>query len=159
MGRTEEGIASLTQGLAALASRGQRIFRPQQLSWLAEAHLIVAEADDGLRALTKAFALVNDTGERYWEPELYRIKGELLLLSGGSEGEAEECFNQALEVARGQGAKSLELKAAMSLARLWQKQRKHTEARELLAGIYSWFTEGFDTPDLVDAKVLLEELG
>jgi len=89
---------------------------------------------------------------------LHRLKGELLLLPGGSESEAEECFNQALEVARRQSTRSLELRTAMSLARLWQKQGKPTEARELLAEIYGWFTEGFDTPDLIDAKSLLEEL-
>lgn len=81
-----------------------------------------------------------------------------MLLPGGSEDQAEECFDQALEVARGQSAKSLELRAATSLARLWQQQGKKAEARELLGGVYGWFTEGFDTPDLVDAKALLEEL-
>jgi len=89
---------------------------------------------------------------------LYRVKGELLLLAGGSDGEAEECFDQALDVARRQSAKSLELRAALSMARLWQKQGKTKETRELLGGIYGWFTEGFDTADLMDAKGLLEEL-
>ena len=110
-----------------------------------------------MEALVEAFAHVDNTGERYWEAELYRIRGELLLLPGGSEGEAEECFSQALEVARSQIAKSLELRAALSLARLWQKQGKQPEAQELLAGIYGWFTEGFNTPDLIYAKALLEE--
>ena len=108
--------------------------------------------------MIEAFYHVNETGERYWEADLYRVKGELLLLPGGSEGEAEECFNQALEVARSQSARSLELRAAVSLARLWQNQGKVREARALLSGIYGWFTEGFDTPDLIDAKALLEEL-
>ena len=111
-----------------------------------------------MKALVEAFAHVNETGERYLEAELYRVRGELLLLPEGREGQAEECFNQALEVARRQSAKSLELRAAMGLARLWRKQGKQVEARELLAGIYGWFTEGFDTPDLIDAKALLGEL-
>ena len=89
---------------------------------------------------------------------MYRIKGELLRLPGGSEGEAEGCFNQALEVARNQSAKSLELRAAIRLTRLWQNQGKTAEARELLSEIYGWFTEGFDTPDLIDAKAMLGEL-
>ena len=125
---------------------------------LAEGHLIAAQPEDGLNALAGAFAHLSGTGERYWEAELYRVKGELLLLPGGSEDEAGECFNHALEVARSQSAKSLELRAALSLARLWQKQGKGADARKLLAGIYGWFTEGFDTRDLIDAKLLIEEL-
>jgi predicted ATPase len=90
---------------------------------------------------------------------LYRVKGELLLRrSAEHQAEAESCFRQALEIARRQGAKSLELRAAMSLSRLWQRQGKRAEARQLLAEVYGWFTEGFDTPDLQEAKVLLEEL-
>ena len=158
MGRTQEGIASLKQGIANIARMGAPISGSQYLTWLAEAHRIAGQAEDGLNALVEAFAHVNMTGERFCEAELYRIRGELLLLPGGSQVEAEECFSQALEVARGQSAKSLELRAAMSLARLWQKQGALVEARELLANIYGWFTEGFDTPDLIDAKALLEEL-
>ena len=101
---------------------------------------------------------MNESGERYWESELHRLKGELLLLQGGSESEAEESFNQALDVARRQSARSLELRAAMSLAQFWQNRRETTEARELLADSYGWFTAGFGTPDLVDARALLEEL-
>ena len=89
---------------------------------------------------------------------MYRIKGELLLLPGGNESEAEGCFHQALEVAMSHSAKFLELRASMSLAQFWQKQGKITEAQDLLSRIYGWFTEGFDNPDLVDAKTLLEEL-
>ena len=125
---------------------------------MAQAHLIAGEANEGLEVLDRAFTHVDDTGERFWKAEPHRLKGELLLLLRGSEEEAEVCFNQALEVSRGQSAKSLELRAAMSLSRLWQNKSKTAEARELLAGIYGWFTEGFDTPDLVDAKALLEEL-
>jgi predicted ATPase len=115
--------------------------------------------------LAEALTLVEETEERYWEAELYRLKGALLLKMGDSEqeggkvGETEECFQKALDVARRQQAKSLELRAALSLARLWQQQGKRTEAYDLLAPVYGWFTEGFETADLQDAKALLEELG
>ncbi|MCH8801286.1 MAG: AAA family ATPase, partial [Chloroflexi bacterium] len=158
MGRTQESIASLKQGLAAIASAGTLISQSQYLWWLAQAHLIAGEANEGLEVLDRAFTHVDDTGERFWKAELHRLKGELLLLPRGSEEEAEVCFNQALKVARSQSAKSLELRAAMSLSRLWQKQDKSAAARGLLAGVYGWFTEGFETPDLIDAKALLEEL-
>jgi len=103
---------------------------------------------------------VNKTGERWPEAELHRLKGQLLLsLSADNHAEAEGCFHQALAIARRQQAKSLELRVAMSLSRLWQQQDKRAEAQQLLAEIYGWFTEGFDTPDLQEAKALLEELG
>ena len=102
---------------------------------------------------------MDTTGERVWEPQLYRLKGELLLQqSSDNHLEAETCFHHALEVARTQQAKSFELRAATSLARLWQQQGKREEARQLLGDIYHWFTEGFDTADLQDAKALLDEL-
>jgi predicted ATPase len=98
--------------------------------------------------------------ERLWEAEIYRLRGILLLRQPGTpQAEVEACFQQALDVSRRQQAKSLELRAAMSLSRLWQHQSKRTEARELLAPIYGWFTEGFDTADLQEARALLEELG
>jgi predicted ATPase len=107
---------------------------------------------------------VDETGERGWEAEVYRLKGELLLRQAVGAGlkpaptdEAVVCFRQALDVARRQEAKALELRAAMSLARLWQYQGKRDEAHQLLAGVYAWFTEGFDTVDLQEAKALLEE--
>jgi predicted ATPase len=123
---------------------------------------------EGLPVLTEALAHAHPTGERFYEAELHRLQGELLLQSGvrapksgGSTPhveEAEACFRQALEIARGQQAKALELRAAMSLSRLWQQQGKQTEARALLAPIYGWFIEGFDTTDLQEAKTLLEAL-
>ena len=120
----------------------------------------VGQAEEGLRLLAEALAHVDHTGERYYEAEVYRLKGELLLRQAVPDApQAEACFQQALAVARRQQAKSWELRAAMSLSRLWQQQGKRAEARELLAPIYSWFTEGFDTPDLQEAKALLEELG
>ena len=103
--------------------------------------------------------MVNNSGERNYEAELYRLKGELLLQQAVESGdEAETCFRQALDIAHQQQAKSLELRAAMSLSRLWQRQGKQAEARALLAPIYGWFTEGFDTADLQEAKALLDEL-
>ena len=110
--------------------------------------------------LTESLALVDTTGERWYEPELYRLKGVLLLQQASDhQAEAENCFHTAISIARYQQAKSFELRAATSLARLWQHQGKRQAAYELLAPIYGWFTEGFDIVDLQDAKALLEELG
>ena len=121
------------------------------------AHL--GHTDDGLQALAEAYALVEQHDERYWEAEVHRLRGLLLLKQPGTpQAEAEAWLQRALDVARRQEAKSLELRAAMSLARLWQQQGKRAEAYELLAPVYGWFTEGFDTADLQDAKVLLEAL-
>jgi predicted ATPase len=104
-------------------------------------------------------AVADDTGERRWDAELYRLKGEVLLARATEQHtEAETCFRQALDIARRRQAKSWELRAAMSLSRLWQRQGKRAEARQLLAEIYGWFTEGFDTKDLQEAKALLEAL-
>jgi predicted ATPase len=126
---------------------------------LAEAYGSTGEVEAGRRVLAEALTLVDTTEERWWEAELHRLEGELLLgLSTGNAAEAETCFNQALDIASRQQAKSLELRAAMSLGRLWQQQGKCGEARQLLAELYGWFTEGFDTADLQEAKVLLEEL-
>jgi tetratricopeptide (TPR) repeat protein len=124
----------------------------------AEAYGHLGQTAEGLGAIAEALAFVHTTGERSWEAELYRLQGELLRLGEEEQerGRVEECFCQALEIARRQQAKSLELRAAMSLARLWQRQGKRAEARELLAAIYGWFTEGFDTADLQEAKACLE---
>ena len=109
--------------------------------------------------ISDELARVHKTGEHFYDAELYRIKGKLLLeQTVRDEGQAETCFRQALDIARSQQAKSLELRAAMSLSRLWQTQGKKEEARQLLGDIYNWFTEGFDTADLKAAKALLEEL-
>ena len=110
-------------------------------------------------ALAEALALVDTTGERWYESECYRLKGTLLLQQASDNAiEAENCFHHALEIARNQQAKSFELRTATSLARLWQQQGKHQEAHDLLAPVYGWFTEGFDTLDLQEAKALLDEL-
>ena len=160
-GEGAEGIAQIHQGLVAHRAAGAELQRPYFLSLLAEAYGEVGQPEEGLMVLVEALALVDSTGERNWEPEFHRRKGELLLMQQGKRqqvGEAEECFRQALDIARRQQAKSLELRAAMSLSRLWQQQGKQEEAHQLLAEIYAWFTEGFDTADLKEAKFLLEEL-
>ena len=121
------------------------------------AHL--GHTEDGLHALAEAHTLVEQHEERWWEAEVCRLRGVLLLRQPGTpQAEAETWLQRALDVARRQEAKSLELRAAMSLSRLWQQQGKRAEAQELLAPIYGWFTEGFDTMDLQEAKALLEAL-
>jgi len=126
---------------------------------LAEAYGKAGQAEAGLRLLAEALAHVDHTGERHFEAEVYRIKGELLLQQAIPDTpQAEACFLQALAVAQRQQTKSYELRAAVSLSRLWQRQGKHVEARQLLAEVYGWFTEGFDTVDLQEARALLEEL-
>jgi predicted ATPase len=128
------------------------------LGLLAEAYGKSGQAAEGLTILEEALALVEKTGQGVYEAELHRLQGEVLLIHAVEGGGAEACFQQALTVARRQEAKSLELRAAMSLSQLWQEQGKRDEARELLAPVYGWFTEGFDTADLQEAKALLEEL-
>jgi predicted ATPase len=126
---------------------------------LAEISAHLGYTEDGLQALVEAHTLVEQHENRWWEAEVHRLRGVLLLRQPGTPpAEAEACFQRALDIARRQEAKSLELRAAMSLARLWQQQGKDAEARELLGSIYGWFTEGFDTADLQDAKVLLAAL-
>jgi predicted ATPase len=126
---------------------------------LAEVADHLGHTADGLQALAEAHTLVEQHDERWWEAEVCRLRGVLLLRQPGTPlAEAETWLQQALEVARRQEAKSLELRAAMSLSRLWQQQGKRQEAYDLLAPIYHWFTEGFDTPDLQDARALLAEL-
>jgi predicted ATPase len=159
-GQGEVGIPQIRQGLAAYLATGAALARPLYLAWLAEAYGAGGQPAEGLRVLAEAVAAAQHIGERWYEGERYRLKGELLLaLSVEPQAEAEACFQQALDVARHQQAKSWELRAAMSLARLWQQQGKGAEAYKLLAPVYGWFTEGFDTADLQEAKALLEELG
>jgi predicted ATPase len=158
-GHREEGMAQIQQGLAAWRATGAQVFRPYGLALLAEASAQVGQIEEGLTLLVEAMTAANDTGERRWDAELHRLKGELLLArSAEHHAEAETCFQQALAIARRQEARSWELRATMSLSRLWQWQGKRAEAHALLAPIYGWFTEGFDTADLQEAKALLEEL-
>lgn len=157
-GHTEEGIRLQRQGIAAYSATGADLARPNFLAMLAEAHGKAGHAEEELAALAEALAVVDKTDERWCEAELHRLKGEwLLMVSRSDVAEAERYFYQALDIARGQGAKSLELRAAMSLARLWHSQGRKEEARRMLAAVYGWFTEGFDAPDLEEARLLLAE--
>ena len=158
--RGEEGITQMHQGLDALQAIGAEVGRPRYLVQLAEACGKVGHVKEGLTSVSEALAIMERTEERDFEAELHRIKGVLLLDSRSDNcAEAEICFHQALDIARHQQAKSWELRAATSLARLWQSQDKRQGAYELLAPVYGWFTEGFDTADLKDARALLMELG
>ena len=160
LGQTREGIAQVCRGLADWRSTGAQLLLPYWLALSAEAHGKCGRADQALGMLAEAVALTKQSGERWFEPELHRRRGELLLtLRGAQQPEAEACFRRAFEVARAQKAKLWELRAATSLARLWRDQGKQAEAHDLLAPVYGWFTEGFDTADLKDAKALLDELG
>jgi predicted ATPase len=150
------------QGLAASQAAGIGLGRAPVLAQMAEAYWHTGQTDEGLRLLAEALAVMDRTGERWWEAEVYRLRGELLLAQESTRQkcvEAEACFRHALEVARQQQAKSLELRAAMSMSRLWQRQGRCAAAYHLLADIYGWFTEGFDTVDLQEAKALLEQTG
>jgi predicted ATPase len=158
-GQVKEGIEQIHQGLRAYRATGAEIRRPHFLALLAEAHGIRGQPETGLATLAEALALADTTEEGFYEPELYRLKGALLLQQNSdNQAEAEACFHKALDIARSQQAKSFELRTATSLARLWQQQGKRQEAHDLLAPVYGWFTEGFDTADLKDAKALLDSL-
>jgi predicted ATPase len=175
-GQGSEGIEQLRHGLAAWQATGSELFRPHLLALLAEAYGRVGEAKEGLAVLANALPTAPLGGMRFYEAELHRLKGELTLQqfkvqssefkvpstqhptpSTHAEAEAEACFLKAIEVARQQQAKSWELRASTSLARLWRQQGKLHEARAIVSEIYNWFTEGFDTKDLQEAKALLEE--
>jgi predicted ATPase len=186
-GQREEGIAQMRRGLAAWRGIGNELLQPYYLALLAEAYGKVGKEGEALAVLDEALAMVSDKGERMWGAELYRLKGQLALQStpvanksqasprrvennsavtnpqsltpsSQAEAEAEAYFHKAIEIARRQQAKSLELRAVMNLSRLWHKQGKKKKARQVLVEIYGWFTEGFDTKDLQEAKALLDEL-
>jgi predicted ATPase len=160
-GRPEEGIDRMRRGLAGWQATGALSHRPYQLALLAEALAREGRSAEGLAGLAEALALTAATGERFLEAELHRLRGELLAGAGAGPaawGEAESCFRQALDVARSRQARSLELRAATSLARLYRRLGRGAEARPLLAEVYGWFTEGLETPDPREAKALLEQL-
>lgn len=157
-GQVEEGIEQMRQGLDAWCDTGARWLEPLYLSLLAGAYMKLGQTTKGLALLKKAQTEVEQTGERFWEAELYRLKGEMLIVGGAGEDEVEACIQQAVDIARRQHSKSLELRATVSLGRLWQAQGKKEEACQMLADIYGWFSEGFDTLDLKAAQALLEEL-
>lgn len=155
----EEGIALIRQGLASSLAIGTRQQNGYFLALLAEALNHAGRIEEGLEALREGMDVAQQTNEPFYEAELNRLKGDALVKAGvASPSEAESCFHRAIEIARQQQAKSFELRAVMSLARLWQQQGKREESQAILAEIYGWFTEGFDTADLKDAGVLLDEL-
>jgi adenylate cyclase len=159
-GQGEAGMAKVRQGLAAMRATGSVVFVPYYCTVLADVCAHLGHIEDGLQTLAEAYTLVEQHENRWWEAEISRLRGVLLLRqTGAPQAEAETWLQRALDVARRLEAKALELRAAMSLSRLWQQQGKQQEAHDLLSEVYEWFTEGFDTADLQDAKALLEALG
>ena len=157
LGQAQEGLELLTQGLAELRVSGSVANTPMLFTWLAEAHATLGHPSEESQCLAQAARSVEATDERFDEAELLRARGDLLNASGDRSG-AERHYRQAIAVAERQSAKLLQLKASTSLTRLWRDQGKRAEAHDLLGPIYNWFTEGFDAPDLKDAKALLDEL-
>jgi predicted ATPase len=158
-GQGEAGVAQVRQGLTGILATGAVMVRSQYLAMLAEAYGKMRQANEALHVLAQAQAAVAESGRRDYEAEIYRLQGECLLRQAASDtAQAEACFQQALAIAHRQQAKAWELRAAMSLSRLWQHQGKRAEAYALLAEVYGWFTEGFDTADLQEAKALLDAL-
>jgi adenylate cyclase len=155
-----EQIPAMHKGMAIYRATESAVWLPYFLTLLAETYGAASQPDAGLRFLDEARTVMESTQERFYESEVHRVQGALVLAQAVDQhAQAETCFQHALDVARRQQAKSWELRAAMSLARLWQQQGKRAEARALLAPVYGWFTEGFDTADLQEAKTLLDELG
>ncbi len=160
-GAVDEGMARMRAGLAAQLATGAELARPYWLCLIAEACLWTQACDDGLELLAEAEAAVESTQERYWEAEIHRLRGEILLktASASQARAAASSFRRALDIARRQSARTLELRAAVSLARLWQAEGRDREAYDLLAPAFGWFSEGWDTPDLQTAGALLAQLG
>jgi class 3 adenylate cyclase/predicted ATPase len=158
LGQRGEQIGQIRQDLAAVRETGSAVWEPYFLGLLADVYAQDGQVEAGLATLDEALAAAQGTGQRMVEAELYRLRGCLLLQTGTPQAEAETWLQRAVDVARRQEAKSLELRAAMSLTRLWRQQGKRQEAHDLLAGVYAWFTEGFDTADLQEAQALLDEL-
>ena len=153
-GHIDEGLATMRDGLAAWRATGSKVWIPYRLTRAADAYWKAGNIEEGLRLIDEATQLSND---RWLAPEPHRLRGELLF-SAGRRDEAERCFQQAILVAREQSARLLELHAATGLGHLWHGGGRCSEARDLLAPIYAWFTEGFDMPDLKEAKALLDQL-
>ncbi len=156
-GDVEQGIDQIRRGLADFDKTGAGLRKPYYLGLLAEALGKAGRVEEGLTVVHQALDLVSERHEYWPQAELVRLHGELLLAQGAAE-EAEQQFRQAIEIARCQQAKSPQLRATVSLCRLWQTQGRRQQAHKLLAEIYTWFSEGFDTPDLIQAHALLEEL-
>jgi predicted ATPase len=157
-GQHTEGLAHMQQGLAAWRATGAGLLRSYWCALLAEVYGHVGQPQAGIDLLAETFPQMDKVGEQCWAAELYRLKGDLLLQAAADARQAEACFHLALNIARRQQARAWELRAAMSLSRLWQQHGKRKEAHELLTPLYGWFTEGFDTADLQEAKALLNTL-
>ena len=159
-GDAAAGVAQIQQGLTAIQEIGFKLLRPYFLTLLAEAYGQAGQPEAGLTVLDEAVTLIATTEERWWEPEVYRLQGDVAASNSRipTFPRRKPVSSRPSTVARRQQARALELRAAMSLSRLWQQQGQRDEARQLLAPIYSWFTEGFATPDLHEARVLLKEL-
>ena len=172
-GHPQEGIAQMRHGLAAQRATGADLTPEYYLGLLAAVYWEIGLPAEGLLVLAEALAVLSENRQSMWGAELYRLRSELTLAqssvrrlessvpsttTANTQAEAEECFRKAIDIAQKQKAKSLELRAVMSLARLWQSQGKRNEAHQMLSEIYNWFTEGFDTMDLQEAKALLTEL-
>ena len=159
LGQREEGMIQLLRGIADWRGIGTELFVPYLLGDVAERYGVLQQVDEALDALKEGWEATERTGEQWWKAEVHRLEGDLLLHQSSADvAQSANCFRQALDVARNQQAKSLELRAATSLARLWLSQDRRREAYDLLAPVYDWFTEGFDTADLQEAKALLTEL-
>ena len=155
--QAQEGLALLTRGLATVRATGAVVATPITLIWNAEAYATLGQPVKGMDYLAEAAQLIDTTDERCHEAELHRLLGDFLHAAGDPSA-ADHHYHRAIAVAERQSAKLLQLRASACLARLWRDQGKRAEARDLLGPIYNWFTEGFDAPDLKDAKALLDEL-
>jgi predicted ATPase len=159
VGKASDAIKIMNAGIDAKRSTGATLWTPMHLSYLARAYAELGQTDDAWHYIEESLAMLEKTGERWCEAEVHRVAGEIALMSPERDwAKAETCFERGLAVAREQQAKSWELRVVMSMARLWCSQGKRDEARKLLAPVYGWFTEGFDTLDLKQAKALLDEL-
>jgi predicted ATPase len=158
-GKLDEGINQTLQGMTILKDSRSPLMYLEGLIFLADIYCKAGRVSEGLAVVDEALLMHHETEFSIDEPEVHRLKGELLLMQGGAECEAESCLKRAIELAQGQKGKAYELRATMSLCRLWQQQGRCEEARVALREIYDWFTEGFDLPDLMDARKLLEDLG
>ncbi len=156
-GQVDEGLVELQLGLEAWRATGSKYSAPFRLGRAADAYRMAGLTEEAMCLVTEAEETMEQVGERWFEPELHRLKGELHLDSGDHH-EAENCFRRAIEVARSQSARLFELRSANSLGRLWRSQGHPDRARELLAPLFAWFTDGFDTVDLKEAKAQLDEL-
>jgi predicted ATPase len=157
LGQAQDGLAVLARGLSVLRAAGAVVHTPRALCFLAEAHAKVGHLQEAQKCLVEALQLIETTQERSGEVELHRLRGDMMN-ARGDQAAAEQNYHRALAVAERQSAKTFGLRAATSLARLWRDQGKCTEAHDLLAPVYGWFTEGFDTPVLRDARALIDQL-